>query len=112
MLDPGGAQVVGVERTGRISGVRVISDRETPGLGDAIEAQRSDWIQTFAGRTLEDPLPAGWAVRADGGEFDQLTGATITPQAVVKAVRNTLVYFAANREALVAAPEEMTDTDD
>ena len=104
--------LVGVNRDGQVSGVRVISHRETPGLGDGIEAARSDWINGFTGRSLGNPPPVGWAVRADGGEFDQLTGATITPRAVVKAVRNTLVYFSENRAALLAAAEGITGTDD
>ena len=96
--------LVGVTQDGRITGVRATSHRETPGLGDGIEADQSDWIEGFAGRSLGDPPASGWAVRADGGEFDQLTGATITPRAVVKAVRNTLVFFADNREALMDNP--------
>ena len=77
---------------GSISGVRVVSHRETPGLGDPIEADRSDWIRSFDGRSLDDPQSAGWAVRKDGGVFDQFTGATITPRAVVAAVRRALEY--------------------
>ena len=102
--------LVGVSHEGRITGVRVTSHRETPGLGDGIEADESDWIESFAGRSLNDPPASGWTVRADGGEFDQLTGATITPRAVIKAVRNTLVFFAANRETLMASrPADTVD---
>jgi electron transport complex protein RnfG len=95
--------LVGIRRDGTISGVRAINHRETPGLGDAIEATRSDWILGFEGRSLTDPPPEGWRVRSDGGQFDQLTGATITPRAVVKAVRNTLAYFQREKPQLMAA---------
>jgi electron transport complex protein RnfG len=79
-----------------------VSHHETPGLGDAIEERKSDWILAFAGRSLSNPEPEKWKVKRDGGVFDQMTGATITPRAVVKAVRNTLEYFAAHREELLA----------
>ncbi len=92
--------LVGVYYDGTVAGVRVISHHETPGLGDAIEAERSDWIDTFAGKSLGNPPPRDWRVEKDGGAFDQLTGATITPRAVVKAVRKTLVYFARHRDEL------------
>jgi Na+-translocating ferredoxin:NAD+ oxidoreductase subunit G len=85
--------LVGVYADGRLAGVRAVAHRETPGLGDRIEHERSDWILGFAGRSLDNPLPAGWTVRRDGGVFDQFTGATITPRAVVRAVRRTLEYF-------------------
>jgi len=94
--------LVGIWSDGTISGVRVIRHRETPGLGDPIEARRSDWIERFRGRSIGDPPPAGWAVRKDGGEFDQFTGATVTPRAVVKAVRGTLDYYASHRDELFA----------
>ncbi len=89
--------LVGVNKIGNIAGVRVTSHKETPGLGDKIELTKSDWILVFNGRSLTDPLPPQWRVRKDGGEFDGLTGATITPRAIVKAVRNTLQYVAENR---------------
>lgn len=85
---------------GRITGVRVINHRETPGLGDLIEVQKSDWILQFDGTDINNPNASGWAVRKDEGEFDAITGATVTPRAVVRAVRNTLVYFEANRSQL------------
>ncbi len=96
--------IVGIYADGTVSGVRVLSHHETPGLGDAIEAEKSDWILGFTGRSLGDPPPERWRVRRDGGDFDQLTGATITPRAVVKAVRNTLIYFRNHRDELFAAP--------
>lgn len=99
--------LVGINVDGSLSGVRVVAHRETPGLGDAIDEVRSDWIRIFDGKSLQAPDVSRWTVRKDGGEFDQLTGATITPRAVVKAVRNALLYYQDNQEALFApaAPE-------
>ena len=69
-------------------------------MGDGIEIERSDWILSFADRGLGDPPSARWAVKKDGGDFDQFTGATITPRAVVKAIHNFLIYFERNRDRL------------
>lgn len=96
--------LVGILADGTVSGVRVVSHRETPGLGDKVEVERDDWILGFEGRSLGQPPREAWAVRRDGGVFDQFTGATITPRAVVSAVRDALIYFEANRDALFAAP--------
>lgn len=85
--------LVGLYMDGTLAGTRVLSHRETPGLGDPIHQDRSDWILAFAGRSLNNPHKQGWAVKRDGGQFDQFTGATISPRAVVKAVYNTLIYF-------------------
>lgn len=98
--------LVGIFEDGRISGVRVLSHRETPGLGDAIDIERSDWIRSFDGKSLEQPGSAGWAVKRDGGVFDQFTGATITPRAVVGAVQRALQFFEASRDRLFSAPSE------
>lgn len=98
--------LVGIHRSGALTGVRVISHRETPGLGDAIETERSDWILSFSGRSLMDPPTEAWRVRADGGQFDQLTGATITPRAIVKAVLGALIYFEQNRDGLIQYPAD------
>jgi Na+-translocating ferredoxin:NAD+ oxidoreductase subunit G len=99
--------LVGINVDGTLSGVRVIAHRETPGLGDAIDETRSDWIYIFDGKSLQAPDVSRWAVKKDGGDFDQLTGATITPRAVVKAARNALLYYRDHQEALFApvAPE-------
>jgi len=94
--------LIGINVDGSLSGVRVVAHRETPGLGDAIDETRSDWIRSFDGKSLQAPDVERWAVRKDGGEFDQLTGATITPRAVVKAVRNALLYYQDHQEALFA----------
>lgn len=95
--------LLGVGADGRVLGVRVLAHSETPGLGDKIERARSDWILGFDGRSLGDPPPARWAVKKDGGVFDQFSGATITPRAVVDAVRGGLETFAAHRDALTAS---------
>lgn len=92
--------LVGINADATLTGVRVLAHRETPGLGDGIEAERSEWIRAFDGRSLADPPLGGWAVRRDGGVFDQFTGATVTPRAVVAAVRRALEYYSASRDAL------------
>ena len=94
--------LVGINVDGSLSGVRVVTHRETPGLGDAIDETRSDWIYIFNGKSLQAPDVSRWAVKKDGGDFDQLTGATITPRAVVKAARNALLYYQEQQEALFA----------
>jgi electron transport complex protein RnfG len=97
--------LVGISADGRLLGVRVVAHRETPGLGDAIDERKSTWIDGFIGRSLGDPAPGRWQVRKDGGDFDQFTGATVTPRAVVRAVLNALTYFEANRATLLAAQQ-------
>lgn len=92
--------LVGISAQGRLTGVRVIAHRETPGLGDKIEIARDPWISKFEGRSLGDPPSGQWAVKRDGGVFDQFTGATITPRAVVDAVHRSLLYFAEHKEEL------------
>ncbi len=92
--------LVGIGTDARVTAVRVLSHRETPGLGDPIEKRRSDWIDSFQGRSLGDPPAARWAVRKDGGDFDQFTGATITPRAVVTAVARALAYFEEHQDML------------
>ncbi|WP_428603477.1 electron transport complex subunit RsxG [Sedimenticola sp.] len=92
--------LVAVKVDGTLGGVRVVSHKETPGLGDKVEENRSDWIFGFAGKSLSNPSLAGWKVKKDGGEFDQFTGATITPRAVVGGIKNTLLYFKEHRKSL------------
>ncbi|WP_438971314.1 electron transport complex subunit RsxG [Methylophaga sp.] len=98
--------LVGIYHDGSLAGVRVINHKETPGLGDKIDEKRSDWILQFEGLSLENPISAKWKVKKDGGEFDQFTGATITPRAVVSAVKRSLQYFRAHRDELFAATED------
>jgi electron transport complex protein RnfG len=95
--------LVAVDASGRLLGVRVTDHRETPGLGDRIEERRSDWIHGFDGRSLGDPPAPRWQVRKDGGDFDQFTGATITPRAIVRAVRRTLEFVSRHHDELFGA---------
>ncbi|MFC5301599.1 RnfABCDGE type electron transport complex subunit G [Azospira restricta] len=93
--------LIGVDRDGRALGVRVVKHAETPGLGDKIEVAKSAWIRAFDGRALGDPVPERWAVKKDGGDFDQFAGATVTPRAVVRTVRGGLEFFAAHRAEIL-----------
>jgi len=92
--------LVGVYYDGTLAGVRVINHKETPGLGDKINVKKSDWILQFKGLSLTNPSESLWKVKKDGGDFDQFTGATITPRAVVTAVKKSLQYFEKNRDEL------------
>jgi electron transport complex protein RnfG len=94
--------LIGVYADGTLAGTRVLAHKETPGLGDGIDEKRSPWILAFAGKSLANPQPDGWKVRKDGGAFDQFTGATITPRAVVKATHKFLEYVQTHREQLFA----------
>ena len=85
--------IVALTPDGTILGSRVLDHKETPGLGDKIEARRSPWIFSFSGKTVTDDNASKWAVRKDGGDFDQFTGATITPRAVIQAVRNAALLI-------------------
>lgn len=100
--------LVAVHYNGVIAGVRVLSEHETPGLGDAIESSKSNWIYSFDGKSLKNPDKKGWAVKKDGGIFDQFTGATISPRAVVKAVHKTLLYFKQHRRELFSTDQGRT----
>src|SRR5690606_17602561 len=95
--------LVGLSPEGVLTGVRVVSHRETPGLGDAIDLRKSRWILQFDGKRLDDPPAELWAVEKEGGVFDGLTGATVTSRAVIRAVHNALVYFERHREELFAS---------
>lgn len=96
--------LVGASYDGTVTGIRILEHHETPGLGDKIDQRRSDWVFQFDGRSIGDPPAERWAIRGDGGDFDQLTGASITPRAVIKAVRDTLIYYGAHREELFTLP--------
>jgi electron transport complex protein RnfG len=95
--------VVGIRGEGEVSGVRVLAHKETPGLGDKIDLRISDWILAFNGKSLNEDTSASWKVRKDGGQFDQFTGATITPRAVVKAVKQAVEYYQANQTTIFSA---------
>ena len=92
--------LVGIHNDGSVAGVRVVAHRETPGLGDKIDLRKSDWILGFDNRSLSQPDLSGWNVEKDGGVFDQFTGATVTPRAVILATRRALEYARLNAEAL------------
>lgn len=94
--------IVGVNVDGSIAGVRVLSHRETPGLGDKVDLKKSDWVLGFNGSSLQNPKLAQWTVKKDKGHFDQFTGATITPRAVVSATLRALQYADAQRNILFA----------
>jgi electron transport complex protein RnfG len=93
--------MLGVDREGKILGARVLSHKETPGLGDKIEVKKGDWILRFTGLSLGNPPLEKWKVKKDGGQFDQFAGATITPRAVVRAIREGLQFFDANRAKMI-----------
>ncbi|AJQ94070.1 electron transport complex subunit RsxG [Gynuella sunshinyii] len=93
--------MIGVTLSGELLGVRVISHTETPGLGDKIEVAKDDWITRFKGHSLNNTTAQQWQVKKDGGEFDQFTGATITPRAVVKAVYEALLFVQKHEQAMM-----------
>ena len=95
------SMIIGVNFNGSVAGVRVVDHRETPGLGDKVDLKKSDWILSFNGKSLVNPQTSGWTVKKEGGDYDQFTGATITPRAVVKQVLKTLQYFEDDRERLL-----------
>ena len=101
--------LVGINADGELAGVRVVKHRETPGLGDPVSITHSNWILGFDNKSLSNPDEKGWKVKRDGGEFDQFTGATITPRAVVKAVHNALLYFDQNQNMLFSIPPDKTE---
>ncbi len=89
---------------GRIAGVRTTKHEETPGLGDKVEVKKSPWITSFKTLTVQSSSDARWAVKKDGGQFDQFTGATITPRAVVGSVKNAVLFAQSEFDAIFAAP--------
>ena len=93
--------IVAADKSGKILGVRTLEQNETPGLGDKIELSKSDWVKRFAGKSLTNTSAKQWKVKKDGGEFDQFTGATITPRAYVKAVHKTVIYIKDNFDFIV-----------
>ncbi|MBT7306963.1 MAG: electron transport complex subunit RsxG [Gammaproteobacteria bacterium] len=96
--------LVAIHKSGEVAGVRTLSHAETPGLGDLIEIKKSEWILGFNGHSLDNLTRQQWQVKRDGGTFDQFTGATITPRAVVKAVYRALRYFNQQRDKLLLKP--------
>jgi len=102
--------VVGIYENGDIAGVRITEHKETPGLGDKIEITKSDWVKQFNETSLINTSKQGWLVKKDGGDFDALTGATITPRAIVKAAYNTLTYHQQNKTQLYSMPSSCGKT--
>jgi len=100
--------LIGLYADEKVAAVRVVKHKETPGLGDAIEARRSDWILGFNDHSLNSLSDNQWKVKRDGGHFDQFTGATITPRAIVKAVHNCLLYYQQHKVQLLQAAEKIT----
>jgi electron transport complex protein RnfG len=100
--------LVSVLANGSLGGVRVLSDHETPGLGDRIELSKTNWVLDFDGKSLGNPPEDKWKVKRDGGVFDQFAGATITPRAVVKEVKRTLIYVRQQGAALYERPPRAT----
>ncbi|BBB28981.1 electron transport complex subunit RsxG [Neptunomonas japonica] len=94
--------IVGINADNSVAGVRVLSHKETPGLGDKIDLRKSNWIMGFDEKSMTSSNDSSWAVKKDGGQFDQFTGATITPRAVVNAVGQALVFFKQNRDLLLS----------
>ena len=95
--------LMAVRNDGSISGVRVIAHKETPGLGDYIDILHGDWIKSFDHLSLTMRPSAQWKVKKDGGQFDYMAGATITPRAVVNITQAALHYVEANKAQLFAA---------
>ena len=93
--------LMAVDAEGKTLGVRVLKHAETPGLGDKIEIKKDSWIKSFEGKSLTDPTPEKWGVKKDSGVFDQFAGATITPRAVVKAVKGGLDFYATHRNEIL-----------
>ena len=98
--------LAGVNTDGTLAGVRVLTHAETPGLGDKIDLKKSQWIRDFEGRSLNNPTSDKWTVKKNGGDFDQFTGATITPRAVVHRIHNVLHFVENNKTLLFPKPEQ------
>ncbi len=94
--------LIGIDIERIVTGIQVLEHRETPGLGDRVESTKSDWVKQFDGHSLINPEPEGWAIKRDGGQFDQLTGASVTPRAIIKAIKETLLYFDARKDEIFA----------
>ena len=101
--------IIGINVNGSVAGVRVLSHRETPGLGDAIDRKKSAWIDSFTGKSLVNPSIDQWKVKKDKGIFDQFTGATITPRAVTNTVLQSLQYFEKHQHTLLKKQHHASD---
>jgi len=104
------ALILAVRANGELAGVRVVAHKETPGLGDYIELPKGTWIKGFDGKSRAIYKDADWKVKKDGGQFDYMAGATITPRAIVKAANKALIYFGENRDKLFVANAPQKET--
>lgn len=98
--------IMAMDANGELLGVRVLAHAETPGLGDKIEAEKTDWILRFKGLSLGNPPESKWLVKKDGGIFDQFSGATITPRGVVLAIKTGLEFFRNHKTLLLMPPAD------
>lgn len=98
-------------KSATVTGVRILEHKETPGLGDKIDLRISDWVLDFNNQVYTAEVVTNWAVKKDGGQFDQFTGATITPRAVVNAVKLSVEYYLANQSAIFNAPNACATND-
>lgn len=103
---------IGIYKNGQLAGVRVINHSETPGLGDKIQSNKSDWLLAFNQKSYQPLQQQRWEVKKNGGDFDAFTGATITPRAVVLAVKDALIYFAENKHSLFNHPANCGEKND
>lgn len=101
--------LLAIDAKGTISGVRVISHKETPGLGDYIDIARNNWIKLFDGQSLNNSTESDWRVKKDGGKFDYMVGATITPRAVVSATHKALLYVDQHKQTLFSVQTSQED---
>ena len=92
--------LVALSQSTQVHGVALIAHTETPGLGDKIEQYRSDWLMQFTDLQATSMPTSAWSVKKDGGDFDQITGATITPRAVINAVSDTISWYSRNYDSL------------
>jgi Na+-translocating ferredoxin:NAD+ oxidoreductase subunit G len=98
--------LVAIAVDGTLLGVQIVRHRETQGLGDQFENRRAGWLRNFKGLSLKNPPQQRWSVRKDGGNFDEFTGATITPRAIVRATRRALEFYASQRDRIFAMPAQ------
>lgn len=96
------SMVVGLDREGAITGVKVLDHTETAGFGANAHQDNSDWLTQFMYATLLDTNETDWAIRKEGGKFDQLSGATITSRSIIKSMNELLVYYAENRNTIIS----------
>ena len=101
--------LVGVDPGGKITGIGLVSHSETPGLGDRIEPRKSDWLNSLNQRSLDDPPENRWELKSDGGDFDAISGASVTSRAVLAGAKNALLYFRANQEQLKQIPDQASE---